>query len=163
MNNKTTMVMGIVVAALVVAVGVVLFTGPKTQTGTTGQTGQTGQAGQTGQTGQVGPPTKVPAGVQPANYVRDYYNAILKGDYEKAYKMQPATNKAQGDALSFAATQKGYGMKGFTMGKASEENGRVLVECNQDLGQNGKWVTVWVFTKSGKDLIAESKQTGMAP
>lgn len=158
MKDRTAIILGVVVVALLIVAGVAVIKGTGVQVpATSGE-----QATEQTQTQPFGPPTKLPRGTKPAAYVKQYYQAILDGDYEKAYVMQPASSKAQGDAESFAAQQKRYGMKSFSLGAARGEGDTVEVECRQDLGPNGRWVTLWTFQKLGKDWIVTSKRTGMA-
>lgn len=160
MNNRTTLILLGVVVALVVVVAVLFVgtsgtkpAGPATQT-----PGQTGGQGQTAS----GPPTKVPIGTKPQEFVEQYYKAILADKWEKAWSMQPATNKASGDAKAFAQTQKGYGMKSFKVTKTTNEGAVITVMVRQDLGQNGKWDTLWTFERQDRNWVAASKKSGMA-
>jgi len=172
MNNKTTIILLAVVAVLVVGIGVLtLGQGGGQPAATTGGTGTapggTAPGGTTpGGTdpAAAGPATKLPAKTTPQKWVETYYGAILKGDYKTAWAMQPAGNKAQGDASAFGQTQQTYGMKSFKVTKTSTTpDGQTVVECQQDLGPNGTWVTSWVFKKQGNDVVVASKQTNMAP
>lgn len=160
MQNRTTIILAVAVALLVVAAGVVLAGSggqPAQQAAT--QTQQPQQQQQ--QAAAAGPPTVVPQGTKPADFVKAYYQAVQDGDYAKAFEMQPAASKAGGDAASFGTQQKSYGMKAFKMGKTSTQGNTTQVECIQDLGQNGTWISVWTFEKQGDKLIAQSKRTGM--
>lgn len=144
MDNRTTIILAVVLVALVAVAGVVLVGGGREPAPTSGTSAR----------------TVVPAGMSPEDYVKAYYQAILDEDYAKAFEMQPAASK-QGDAASFGTQQKTYGMKSFKLGKTTAQGDKTVVECVQDLGQNGTWVTGWTFVKQGDALVVDSKQTGM--
>jgi hypothetical protein len=169
MENRNTTILLAIIAALLVVIAVVFIAGGNkpaatpTATQPTQATGTPTGMPPTGSTGAAaGPPTKVPAGVTLDKYVSDYYSAILKGDFTKAWGMQPAANKAQGDAAAFKSTQLSYGTKAFKVLKVTNQSPTTTeVDVQQDLGANGKWVSKWVFQKSGGAWVADSKQTNM--
>jgi hypothetical protein len=169
MNNRNTMILLGIIAVLLVAVIGVVVAGNQKPAATVAPTAATGQptangapSGMGGQpSGPVGPPTKVPAGLAVDKYVSTYYSSILSGDFAKAWGMQPAANKAQGDAAAFKATQQGYGLKAFKVLSVEPKGNTTVCRVQQDLGTNGKWVSVWTFDKSGSTWVASSKKTSM--
>jgi hypothetical protein len=105
--------------------------------------------------------TKVPSGVQPADYVKSYYQAILDKNWEKAFKMQPAASQANGTVADFQSTQTGYGMQSFKVASSSVKGDTAVVTVEQNLGANGNWAAQWTFVKSGNGWVVKERAVSM--
>lgn len=105
------------------------------------------------------PPTRVMKGKEPEQWVKAYYQAVLAGEYEKAWAMQPASNKAQADAAAFEVQQRAYGLRSWRQGTATGMKDQLLIETIQDLGAQGTWYTYWVFEGKKGDWVVVSKRT----
>lgn len=105
------------------------------------------------------PPTRVTKGKEPEQWVKAYYRAILAGEYERAWAMQPASNRVQADAAAFAVQQKAYGLKSWKQGRVTGMEDQLLIETIQDLGAQGTWYTYWLFQGKKGDWVVMSKRT----
>lgn len=148
-TNQQTIVIGLVVVAALLAgiVGVLIWQqstaipSPTVQTGApTGQQmppqGSSGAMGQqlgTNPGGEQAAPfdaktaTKIPKGTEPDAYVKAYYEACQKGEFDKAFKMLPAENQAAQTAEDFAAQMKGYGIAGYEIASSKGDDKEVKV------------------------------------
>lgn len=109
----------------------------------------------------VGPPTIVPEGKTPEQYVTEYYEAYKAKDFEKCYEMLPAINKAKEDKESFTATRKSMPIDSFKIETKSSTDDAAVVEAEYELSGQGTWVIVWQFKNSKEGWIAEGYQAGM--
>lgn len=172
-QQLTMYLMGAVVVLLIAVIGVLVWqsrstTPPVAQVpaqadpATSGQQPPAGMGG-VAPTGEFDPAkaTKVPAGMKPEAYVKAYFEAVVKGDYKKAYDMLPADKKAAQDAESFGNQLKGYGMNGYKMGASKTQGDDTSVEATAKT-PNGDFGYTWTFTKVKGELVVKSRTlTGM--
>lgn len=154
-NTNQMMVIGLVVVALLLAAiaGILIYQqnqaaklpAPVASGTTTGAaTGGADAAGGTGAPagmggGTVAPAevdpetaTKVPEGMTPVEFVKEYHEAVQAGEYDKAYKMLPL-NKQQsyGNAEAYAEQVKAYAISGYELGEPTEEGDIVTIVATQ--------------------------------
>lgn len=173
-NNQQIIVIGmIVIAALLAAiVGVLIYQQtraiPPTSASPTTSTPQT-TGTNTGQQPAATPAdfdpktaTKVPKGTEPDAYVQAYYKACEDGDWQAAFDALPADKKtgSSPDALKQQVT--GYGIKSFSVGKATVTGDKASVKADQVTGSYGTFENTWTFVKKDGVWLVESKAvTGM--
>jgi hypothetical protein len=170
-NNRLVMILAATVVVLLIAfvAMVVLNSGtPATNTATNpGNTSTTptatsnpGMGSSTGTEFDATKATKVPADSTPDAFVSAYYQAILDGKWDDAFKMQPAASQT-GSVADFQATQEMYGMTSFKIASKDIGDAEATVVVEQDLGQNGIWNATWTFTKEGGDWLVKARKVGM--
>jgi hypothetical protein len=104
--------------------------------------------------------TKVPAGVEPEAFIRDYYAACSEKKYEDAFTMLPlATQQYYGDAAQFEATLESYGISGFEVKSASGSDTEVQVVGVQQ-AQGMSFAYTWTLVKEGDDWFVKSREMG---
>ncbi len=109
----------------------------------------------------VGPPTVVPSNMKPEEWVKEYYEAYKKGDFEKAYGYLPAVNKARETTENFKSSRSTMPITGYTIkaGEETQEGTATLYKIPVEINSNGMvFVTTWVFEKQ-KDGTYIVKQT----
>ncbi len=111
---------------------------------------------------QAVPDTLVPEGMSPDEFVKKYYDAVVKKDYQTAYEMQPASKKASAGLDTFKSTQESYGISSFAVNAVEVQGDSATVKASLNLGQYGTWTSIWQFSKKNGRWIAESSRTGMA-
>ncbi len=165
-NDKNILIgLAVVVALLAVIIGVLIyeqqFTVPEpTLTGGGSLPSQPANpAGGSGGEVDLTKATKVPKGQSPEEFLKEYYEAIVKGDYASAYGKLPTYKKAEQTADQFAQTLKGYGVTGYEMDPTKTEGDQVTIEAFQKT-PNGAFGTVWVFAKQGDSWVVKSKEMG---
>lgn len=113
----------------------------------------------------VGPPTELPEGVKPEEWVKEYYEAYLKGDFEKAYSYLPAINKARETTENFKASRTQMPITSYKIGTPIEtkEGTATLIKVPVDIESSGmKFQTTWIFEKrSDGSLIVRETQTAL--
>lgn len=162
MNNRTMVILVAVIAVLVVVIGIVMTQGTPSATAPVMPGTPTPTTPAATPPAASGPPTKLPAGATPLKWVQDYYQAVVAGNFAKAYKMLPAASRAMYDEAGFASQQKSYGMKSFSIAGTTTQGKQLLVDARQDLGTNGKWQSVWTFEKQGTAWVALHRSVSMA-
>lgn len=182
-NNQQTIVIALVVIAALLAgiVGVLIYQksteipGPTVQAvdpnaqATQGNTGQ-GTPGQSASGGQQQPApafdpkaaTKVPKGVEPEAFVKGYYEACTKGDWQAAFDALPNDKKAGLTPDALKEQVSGYGIKGFKISGATVQGDKATVKADQITAQYGTFENTWTFVKKDGAWLVESKAvTGM--
>ncbi len=142
----------IIVAMIVVAVA---LTGcGKTDAPPPTQQGQTPPSSE--QPKDAGPPLVLEEGVSPEEHVRKYFDAYVAKDFEAAYNLQPAVNKAKQTKDEFTTQRGGFPISDYNVLPVSEQDGQQVVDVEYDLGeQYGIWVSSWMFTKDGSNWVAD--------
>lgn len=107
----------------------------------------------------VGPDTLLPDGTSQEDYVKKYYTAIKKKDYQTAYDMQPASKKATADLDGFKQAQESYGIESFEIGKSDIQGDSATLEVKLNTGKYGIFTTSWVFAKKNGKWVADSTRT----
>lgn len=169
-NNRLVMILAAIVVVLLVAfVAVVVLNSPAPATNTTTNPGTSttatatsnpGMGSSTGTEFDATKATKVPADSTPDGFVSAYYQAILDGKWDDAFKMQPAASQT-GSVADFQATQEMYGMTSFKIASKDIGDTEATVVVEQDLGQNGVWNATWTFVKEGGDWLVKARKVGM--
>ncbi len=172
-NSQQTLVIGLVVIAALLAaiVGVIIYQqstalpAPNVQATPQTPEQQTPPAGM----GQSAPvafdpkvATKLDKGVEPEEWVKQYYEACDKDDWQGAFSRLPAAKKTGNspDALKEQVSQ--YGIKGFKITSAKIEGDKASVLVDQVTGQYGTFENTWTFTKVDGEWLVENKAvTGM--
>lgn len=168
-NNKTLVyLLGAVVVLLAVIAGVLIFrqsstpTIPATPITQQPQTTTPSAAGLPSSQGNFDPKTATKMqGKTASDHVKTYYDSILAGKWDVAFKLQPAASQANGDVQSFEQTQKGYGMKSYKILSSKTTGDQTVVDVEQDLGQNGKWGVQWTFVKADGNWVVQSRRVSM--
>jgi|GEM_PF-5908712 len=114
---------------------------------------------------KVGPPTVLPKGKKPEEWVKEYYEAYQKGDFEKAYSYLPAINKARETTENFKASRTQMPITSFKIGTPVEtkEGTATLIKVSVDIESSGmNFQTTWVFEKRPDgSLVARETQTAL--
>jgi cell division protein FtsN len=106
--------------------------------------------------------TKVPAGTEPEAFVKDYYEACDKGDWQAAFDALPTAKKAGNSPEALKEQVSGYGIKSFKVTNATVEGDKATVIVDQETGQYGTFENTWTFVKKDGAWLVESKAvTGM--
>jgi hypothetical protein len=172
-NNQQIIVIGLIVIAALLAgiVGVIVYqqtraipatTADATQTQT--QTPQTNTQSPATPAGDFDPKaaTKVPKGTDPEAYVKAYYTACDKGDWQAAFDALPTAKKANNSPDALKQQVTGYGIKSFAITDSKVEGDKATVTVDQVTGQYGTFVNTWTFVKKDGTWLVESKAvTGM--
>jgi hypothetical protein len=104
--------------------------------------------------------TKVPAGTTPLAFVKAYHEAVVKGQYEQAYKMLPLDKqKSYGDAAGYAAQVKAYGITKYELGTPTESGDTFTVAGTQVTPQMPITYT-WTLKKVGDQWFVASRTMG---
>lgn len=125
-----------------------------------GMGGATG--GATGASADYDPKTapKVPAGTEPEEYVKKYYELCSKGSYEEAFKMLPTGTQAYyGTADQFKSTLEGYGITGFDVKPGASTDKEVKVIGVQQ-AQGMDFAYTWTIVKDGDTWLVKSREMG---
>jgi hypothetical protein len=99
---------------------------------------------------KVGPPTVLPKDKTPEEWVKEYYEAYKKGDFEKAYSYLPAVSKARETTENFKASRSTMPITSFEIGNPVEtkEGTATLVKIPVRLDSSGmEFETTWIFEK----------------
>lgn len=105
--------------------------------------------------------TRVPEGVDPADFAAQYYEAVLAGDWDTAFAMQP-THKQTTSVEDFSEQLLGYGIVGYTVTGAQDMGEQYVVMVDQETGQFGIFENQWVFVlDEGAWLLQDKAVTGM--
>ncbi len=168
--------LGAIAVLLVVIIGMVIYfqsqatsipnpTG-EAQTGTGAASGEvTTPAGMGQATAAAFDPksaTKVPKGTEPEAFVKAYYEACDKGDWEAAFELLPTVKKAGNSPEALKEQVSGYGIKNYKITSAKVEGDKATVLVDQETGQYGTFENTWTFVKEGGVWLVESKAvTGM--
>lgn len=114
---------------------------------------------------KVGPPTVVPKDKTPEQWVKEYYEAYKKGDFEKAYSYLPAISKARETTENFKSSRAQMPITSFEVGTPVEtkEGTATLVKVPVKLDSAGmQFETTWVFEKQADGtFIAKETQTAI--
>ncbi|GAB4285981.1 MAG: hypothetical protein Kow0067_09380 [Coriobacteriia bacterium] len=163
-SNRTVLILaGVVVVLLGAIIAILLLQGGPADTGTSA--GQTA-APDTG--GSAMPPTtsdtpfdpatatKVPDGQTPEEYTKEYFDAIVAGDFATAYALLPADKKAAQEEASFAEQLSGYGISDYTIDDVTEEGEEVRVTATA-ITPNGSFQYLWTFVAEGDGWLVKSR------
>lgn len=114
---------------------------------------------------KVGPPTVLPKGKSPEEWVKEYYDAYAKGDFKKAYAYLPAINKARETTENFEASRKQMPITSYRIGTPEEvkEGTATLVNVPVTLESSGmSFQTIWVFEKRADGtFVAKETRTAL--
>jgi len=170
-NNNQTIVLALVVVAVLLAaiVGVLIYQQSKAATPVVPPAATTGTGGDQppGNATQQPPgpfdpktATKVPKGSTPEAFVKAYNEALISGDFKKAYDMLPLDKKTSyGDATQYGDQVKGYGINGYKMGKPVEKGDIVSIAAVQE-NPSMPITYTWNFKKVGKQWYVQSRVMG---
>jgi hypothetical protein len=168
--NTTMLILLGVIVVLLVALIVVIFTGTggsKTAetpglNPTNGQTttgGQTGMGGTTGTETAFDPATatKVAASVTPEDHVKQYFDAVVAGDYATAFALLPKGKQDEyGSQEAFAKQLTGYAVQGYTIDDSTEADGEAQVTATATM-EGGSFQYLWTFVKDGDTWLVKSR------
>jgi hypothetical protein len=171
-NNKTMIaLLGVVAVLLAVIAGILLFKPSSDVPGvdpnaavTANQAGanQTSTPNPSMPTQPAGPfdpakATKVPASETPEQFVKAYFDAVVKGDYTAAYNMLPTDMKASyASAQAFGEQLKSYGASGFTMGENKTSGDQASVSASLKTS-GGDFGYTWTFVKYNGAWVVKSR------
>ena len=104
--------------------------------------------------------TKVPKGTAPADFVKAYHEAVMKGKYEDAYKMLPLDKqKSYGDAASYGQQVAAYGITSYELTQPKETGDTWTVVATQVTPQMPIAYT-WTLKKVGGEWYVASRTMG---
>jgi len=181
-NNQQTLVIALVAVAVLLAAlaGVIVWrqtsqatlpeataTSPSSSEAVPGApagmpSGAPGQAAAGG--GEVDPKTatQVPKGTEPEAFVKGYYEACEKGDWQKAFDALPADKKAGNSPDALKDQVSGYGIKSFAVTGAQVEGDKATVKVDQVTTSYGTFENTWTLVKKDGSWFVSSKAvTGM--
>lgn len=105
----------------------------------------------------VGPPTYVTEGKTPEEHLTEYFNAYRDQDFDKAFDLQPAENKAKQTKDEFVSLRKSLPIEDYKIGEEQDlGDNKISIPVEYDIPQYGTWVSVWEFEKKGGKWIALS-------
>lgn len=107
---------------------------------------------------------KVPADSTPEAWVKGYYDACDKADWQKAWEHLPTAKREAATAEALAAQLQGYGITGYKVVSTtdvSDTEQQITVE--QITGAYGNFTSVWTFVKDadGTWLVKNKAVAGM--
>lgn len=110
---------------------------------------------------QVGTPTVVPADTSLEDYVKEYYEAYMNGDFDSAYELLPAVNKARETSEAFAQSRAQMPITSYNIGLPVEtqEGTATVIRIPVEIDSSGmKFETTWVFEKQedGSYILRET-------
>lgn len=110
---------------------------------------------------QVGTPTVVPANTSLEDYIKEYYEAYMAGDFAKTYELLPAINKARETSEAFAQSRSQMPINSYDIGLPVEaqEGTATVVRIPVTIDSSGmKFETTWVFEKQedGSYILRET-------
>jgi hypothetical protein len=106
--------------------------------------------------------TKLPAGMTPAEALKQYNDDVLAKKFEDAYKLLPLAQKnSYGSPEAYKAQVSQYGISSFKMGKPQTSGTDVSIVTEQVTAQMTVPYT-WTYTKVGKDWYVKSRAMGGA-
>ncbi len=106
--------------------------------------------------------TKLPKGVEPEAFVKSYYEACQKGDWQAAYDALPADKKQGQTPEGLEQQVSGYGVESFAVSSATVEGDQATVIADQVTSQYGTFENMWTFVKKDGSWYAATKAvTGM--
>lgn len=169
-SNRTTTVLLAVIAVLLVAVAVIVYVnrggsgGAKAPVATapgatTGMPSGMGGGTVPGTDLPFDPKTatKVAAGKSPEDHVKEYFDAVVAGDFAKAYALLPTSNQAKyGNEKAFSDQLKGYNIKSYTIDDVTEADGETKVTATATMA-GGSFQYVFSFVKEGDTWLAKSR------
>lgn len=179
-NSTNTVITALVVAVVVLAAGVgyAIWNNSRSipavtalPTGTTGTTtgGTTGGMPGGAPGGAPSGPavafdaktaTKVPAGTTPVELVKLYHEDVIAGKFAEAYKMLPLDKQqSYGDAASYEAQVKPYGIASYELGAPVESGDELTVAATQVTPQMPITYT-WTFAKVDGQWYVKSRVMG---
>lgn len=110
---------------------------------------------------KVGTPTVVPADTSLEDYIKEYYEAYMAGDFARAYELLPAVNKARETSEAFAQSRSQMPITSYDIGLPveSQEGTVTVVRVPVNVDSAGmKFETTWVFEKQsdGSYILRET-------
>lgn len=185
-NNNQTLVIGLVVVAVLLAgvAGFVIYqqnqavpaasptaqADPNAAAGATdaaaGATGAmggtTGEAAPTAESVDPAAATEVPKGTEPEAFVKAYYDACDKGEWETAFAALPADKKAGNSPDALKEQVTGYGIEGYEITSAEVQGDTATIKVDQVTGQFGTFENTWTLAKKdGVWYVTGKSVTGM--
>jgi len=104
--------------------------------------------------------TKVPKGQTPEQMLKAYNEDIIGSKFAEAYKLLPVDKQqSYGDAASYEAQVKAYGITSYSMGKPVTEGDTVTIVTEQVTPQMPISYT-WTFKKVGDQWYVASRTMG---
>lgn len=107
---------------------------------------------------KVGEPTVVAKGKTPEDHVREYFDAYKAKNFDAAYDLQPALNKAKQTKEEFSSLRSGFPISDYKVMPVRQQGSDQIIDVEYNLGQNGVWVSSWLFKKKGGNWTAEQYQ-----
>jgi hypothetical protein len=162
--NRTMLILLGTIVVLLVVIAVIIFTGRSgdtTGTGTAADTGTTAGTGTMPGATAATPfdpatATKVPAGQTPDEYVKQYFDAIVAGDFATAYALLPADKKVAQDEASFTEQLSSYGIAAYTIDDSTTEGDEAQVLATAT-APGGAFQYLWTFVKDGENWLVKSR------
>ncbi len=108
---------------------------------------------------KVGPPTYVKKGKKPRDHVVSYFEAYKNKQYDKAYELQPAVNKAKQTKEQFTNLRKSFPISSYKIGEIVQNgNNQQVIDAEYTIGQYGAWTSRWYFVLKNGRWIAVKYQ-----
>jgi len=106
--------------------------------------------------------TRIPDDMTPEEFAAQYYEAILAGDYETAFYMQPADRQGGSSVADFQTQLEGYDIVGYEVTGVTQQGDVYQVIVDQQTGSFGTFVNEWQF-QAYEDgwLVASKSVAGM--
>ena len=109
----------------------------------------------------TGPLTYVPAGQQPEDYVKKYYDLYVAGKFDESYKLLPGEKRAQQTKDQYVKMHQGLKASSYKMGPKKVSNQIATIVVTLNLGGNlGKWNVTWYFVQHQKGWVVVDYKAG---
>lgn len=110
---------------------------------------------------EIGTPTVIPAGTDLKDYVKNYYQAYLAGEWEEAYQLLPAISKARETTQQFQESRSQMPIESYSIGSPVEtqKDTTTVVSVPVEVKSSGmQFQTSWVFEKrkDGSYILKET-------
>lgn len=170
-SNQKPLIIGLAVVIILLAaiVGVLIFQGSgPSNTDTAAQTATTNadtsastamqQAMSKAADFDEKTATKLKDGMTPEKWVKAYYDACDKKDWEAAWEHLPAAKKDATTAEALGQQLSDYGITGYKIdGSTKNSDGDVEVTVTQSTSSYGDFTSVWTFQPSGNTYLVKGK------
>ena len=175
-TNQKPLIIGLAVVIILLAaiVGVLIFNSTKTDTTKTATTQSTDTGASSASTAMQQAmsnaadfdektATKLDKKTTPEEWVKAYYDACDKKDWETAYKHLPAAKKEATTAKALGEQLASYGISGYKIDSSKENSsGDLEITVTQSTSSYGDFTSVWTFMpKDGTYLVKGKAVAGM--
>ena len=103
----------------------------------------------------IPPDVYVPANQTPEKYLDKYYKLYTDGNFKEAYKMLPASKKAEQSEKEYEDSHKTLPVESYKLGAKKQKGDQVVIEAKLKLKQFGTWTVSWYFVKDSKGYKVE--------